>query len=303
MKKRTGARAWFALASLALIASTAGWLRDGNADGIAATDPLYYTGNLQESGMPITGARAITLILWNSETETASSSNKCQTTVPTAPVTKGRFRIALDPACIVEIKANPDLWIEVIVGATSLGRKKLGAVPYAVEAQRASDASGALKTRVDGFANKTEIPIHTAWVAYTPAFHRDGGTELANTTSTGRWRRVGDSIQLRIRTRFTGAPASGGSWYAWSLPTGLSIDYAKTTLNGAGAVIGGGFASQAGNNNAALSMYTRGTTTVSASPQGVTSPYINDNSPWVWGNTAVIELYGEVPIAGWSVTQ
>src|SRR5262249_53374089 len=42
-----------------------------------------------------------------------------------------------------------DLWAEVYVGGISLGRSKLGAVPYAVEAARASDATGALKTALN----------------------------------------------------------------------------------------------------------------------------------------------------------
>ena len=41
------------------------------------------------------------------------------------------------------MKANPDLWIEVIVEGESLGRTKLGAVPYAVEAARVTGGGNA----------------------------------------------------------------------------------------------------------------------------------------------------------------
>jgi hypothetical protein len=299
MKKLTTSRQWFVLASLALIAATAGWLRDSIADGIAVSDPLYYAGSLQESGTPVTGARAFTLILWDSETATASSNNKCQTTAPTAPVTNGRFRIALDPACTAEIKANPDLWIEVIVGATSLGRKKLGAVPYAVEAQRASEASGALKTRVD------LIPIVTNWQSYTPVFSRDGGTEVAptDTTKRGRYRRVGDSIEVRILTTFGAAPNSSATWWQWSLPSGISIDLAKLPLSAAGGVVGHGMTGQGIGNNIALAVYARSATTISATANGAGSYYINDTVPFAWGAGGSIDMSFTIPVAGWTATQ
>jgi hypothetical protein len=297
MKKQAAARAWFALASLAMIALTAGWLRDGSADGIAATDPLYYAGTLHESGAPVSGPRAFTLILWDSETVTATANSKCQTTAATAPVNNGRFRIALDVGCTTAVNANPDLWIEVIVGATSLGRKKLGAVPYALEAQRASAASGALKARVD------LIPIVTNWQSYTPVMSRDGGAMVIAATSTGRFRRVGDSIEVSIRTTFLMQPTSGANWYQWSLPSGISIDFAKTPLSSAGAIVGHGMTEQGLNNNIALAAYTRGATTVSATANGASTYYVNDSVPFAWGIGGAMTIAFTIPVVGWTATQ
>jgi hypothetical protein len=297
MIKRTAARPWLALSSLAVFALTAGWLGDGVADGVAATDPLYYAGTLHESGAPVTGPRAFTLILWDSVTASATANSKCQTTAGTVPVNNGRFRIALDVACSTAVNANPDLWIEVIVGATSLGRKKLGAVPYAVEAQRASAASGALKARVD------LIPIVTDWQSYTPVMSRDGGATVTAATSTGRFRRVGDSIEVRIRTTFSATPTSGANWYQWSLPSGMSIDFAKTLISSAGAIVGHGMTEQGLSNNIALAAYTRSATTVSATANGASTYYVNDSVPFAWGNGGAMTIAFTIPVVGWTATQ
>ncbi len=54
--------------------------------------------------------------------------------------------------------------------------------------------------------------------------------------NVGFYRRTGDSIEVRIYTEFSAAPA-GGNYLAWTLPDGLSIDSAKLP----GGSIGFGF--------------------------------------------------------------
>jgi hypothetical protein len=46
------------------------------------------------------------------------------------------------------VRAQRDLWVEVLVDGNPIGRSKLGAVPYAIEAQRASEPAGALAQAV-----------------------------------------------------------------------------------------------------------------------------------------------------------
>jgi hypothetical protein len=52
-------------------------------------------------------------------------------------LSSGAFQVVLPAACTTAIHANGDLWVEVFVDGTTLGRTKLGAVPYAVEADHA----------------------------------------------------------------------------------------------------------------------------------------------------------------------
>lgn len=108
------------------------------ADGIPSTSPLVYSGNLQERGTPVNGSRNIRLVLWDSATSTDVSNSRCVTVAMGSAVTDGRFHVTLDGSCTAAVRATPDLWIEVEVNGASLGRTKLAAVPFAVEASRAA---------------------------------------------------------------------------------------------------------------------------------------------------------------------
>jgi hypothetical protein len=113
------------------------------AEGIPATNPLYYAGTLAEGGTLVNGTRDVTVNLWSAQ---SGGTMLCQTLAAgqsTATVTNGRFRIALDSSCKPAINQNNSAWVEVIDGATSLGRTPIGAVPYAVEADHAVSATNA----------------------------------------------------------------------------------------------------------------------------------------------------------------
>lgn len=110
------------------------------ADGIPATTPLLYRGYLERSGMPDDTARMVGASLWDRATD---GTRLCD--VPAAPVTPsgGRFELALD-ACVAAVRANRDAWLQLTVDGTPLPRTKLGAVPYAIEAERAQSANNAV---------------------------------------------------------------------------------------------------------------------------------------------------------------
>lgn len=116
------------------------------ADGVPSMNPLFYNGLLEDGGRPVEGARDITLRLWDAA---SGGTIACpETTAIATPVLGGRFRVALDPACVGAIQRNRELWTEVVVGGASLGRGKVGAVPFAIEAGRAAAASGMLESRL-----------------------------------------------------------------------------------------------------------------------------------------------------------
>jgi hypothetical protein len=155
---RPGSRAIRA-ASFAVLAVGAGltaqalWGRAG-AEGVPATEPLFYSGELVENGVPVEGARPVSLILWSSATATDAASKRCETVAASAAVVKGGFRLALDASCVAHVRSTPDLWIETLVAGKSLGRRKIGAAPYAIEAEhatsatRAAEATGGLNARL-----------------------------------------------------------------------------------------------------------------------------------------------------------
>jgi hypothetical protein len=152
------------------------------AQGIPSVDPLHYSGILvdKSTGAPVNGSRAITLSLWDSETATTADHQKCVSRPPQeTPVTNGRFRIALDLSCLTAVHQNKDLWVEVIVGTDSLGRRKVGAAPFAVEADSADSAKGAsggLEQRLKKLENRLQSGsgitdgAGSATVAFAPAF-------------------------------------------------------------------------------------------------------------------------------------
>lgn len=111
------------------------------AAGIPDGGALTYSGTLAlADGSSVTGAKNIGLVAFSAAT---GGSPVCQVLSTQIPVSAGRFQIALPAECTAAVKANPDLWIDVQVDGASIGRTKLGAVPYAIEAGHADNATTA----------------------------------------------------------------------------------------------------------------------------------------------------------------
>jgi hypothetical protein len=119
-------------------------MRSLHAEGVPAPNALFYSGFLEQAGVPVDGTQPIQVVIWNSEDVQPGQRPLCQTGPTETPISGGRFRIALHSDCQTAVLNNNNTWVEVIVGATSLGRAKLGGVPYALEAQRATSATGEL---------------------------------------------------------------------------------------------------------------------------------------------------------------
>ena len=156
-KKATAAAA----ALLAPAIGLAAWA--AHADGIPAEPAMYYSGTLEEDGFPVDGMRDIRLVLWDDPTSTAVGNRLCRATPPgDTMVEEGRFRIPLEDtgACTQAIRDHSEVWIEVIVESVSLGRSKIGAVPYAIEAESAQN--GAPAGSIVAFGGAVAPP---GWVA------------------------------------------------------------------------------------------------------------------------------------------
>ncbi len=154
-------------------------------------------------------------------------------------------------------------------------------------------------------AAENATPILTAWASYTPTFTTNAGVAVAGTTSIGSWRRVGDSVEVRIGTTFAGPPQSGAVWWHWSLPPGLTVDSAKLSYGqplSTANHVGAGMAGKGVNNNTMLAVYVRSTTTVSATAHGAPVYYISDSVPFAWSLDDGMAIKFTVPIAGWDVT-
>lgn len=159
----------------------------------------------------------------------------------------------------------------------------------------------AVSAALELVAARTEAPLVTAWGAYTPELLTDRSAPVLSQTTTGFYRRVGDSLEVRLVTLFTGAPASGAKWWRWSVPNGLTIDLAKTTPDNA-VTIGTGLAQQ-NPSNIVLNCYVVNTNTVSAIPHGNLTYRINDDIPLSFDAGSSVSLFFSVPIEGWTPTR
>jgi hypothetical protein len=135
------ARSIVAALGLLVAGAALGYTIRAHADGIPDANPLYYAGTLTEGGQLVTGQRALTVNLWPDAM--APGTPLCQTVVSNADVTAGHFRIPLVSTCKASINQNKNAWVELIDGATSLSRTKIGAIPYAIEADHAVSATTA----------------------------------------------------------------------------------------------------------------------------------------------------------------
>ena len=203
------------------------------AGGAPTATPLSYGGVLDVGGVPVEGMRSITVRLWDAAT---GGTAACTTVSPTTAVAAGRWRVTLDDACAAAARANPNLWAEVIVDATTFPRAKVGAVPYALEAGRAAAPSRMPATRLA--AVETAVRPHQVEVGTTTGlmgspcstgYQSAGGlTPLTFTAgASGTYRisatilsSIGSASSLTTRIGVTGSPSF------------LSQPEATTTLNG-----------------------------------------------------------------------
>jgi hypothetical protein len=186
---------WTALGTIvALAAAAVLYVTRAGAGGIPATGALVYSGVLDDAnGAPLTGSKEIRIDLYD-----AGSAGAVQCTVTqTVALANGHFQIALPDTCTQAVQARPDLWIEVTVGGESLGRTKLGAVPYAVEAARASGAVGTLGTQIVPAGAVMAFDLTACPEGWTPLADAQGRVIVGTGGALARNAKVGaDQVTL-----------------------------------------------------------------------------------------------------------
>ncbi len=138
------------------------------------------------------------------------------------------------------------------------------------------------------------------WQNYTPT-----GTWVSNVTYTGKWRRVGDTMEGQVQLNVTGAPTSTGLFV--NIPTGYTIDTSKIVQPTGGAgytrqfsfgpvtIRDEGTDSYLGgvgyNDTTSLSIYYQNTT------GGVAT--VTQAAPFTFANTDDVSINFKVPISEW----
>jgi hypothetical protein len=134
-------RAGLALVLVACAATFGYWLRGARAAGVPPAQALTYSGVLTDAaGVPAAGMKNVQVSLYD---KAADGTLQCSAGPQAVTLVAGGFQVVLPDTCVTAVHANPDLWAELFVDGTSLGRNRVGAVPYAIESDRAASASGA----------------------------------------------------------------------------------------------------------------------------------------------------------------
>lgn len=150
-------------------------------------------------------------------------------------------------------------------------------------------------------------PIVTDWQNYTPVYTASTTAPTIGTaTNTGRWRRVGDTMQVRLHFSQTVAGTAGSGTYFISLPVGTQVDtnkinsisfpachgYANVSIGSASILQASPLVTASG------SEYIIRLTLDDSVSAGTTW---NHASTYNFGNANLrFHVYVEVPILGWS---
>lgn len=221
-----------AMLTLVLAVAAIGYNQRGaRADGIPAMQPMTYAGTLEEGNGAVSGTRNLRLTIWDDATSTESMRSRCVTSAQNTMVNNGRFQVTLDNACTAAIRSTPNLWLEIEVNGTSLGRTKLSAVPFAVESGRAAELTPTAANNlvppgtVVAFAGESAPPgwllcdgaavsqsMYPALFAAIGTAHGSGGMSgMFNLPDLrGRFVRGVDRGSMRDPDRSTRQPANSG---------------------------------------------------------------------------------------------
>lgn len=146
-------------------------------------------------------------------------------------------------------------------------------------------------------------PPVSDWTAFTPT-----GSFTTNTTYTGQYRRVGDTVEVHAFLAFSGTP-NNPSGLLINMPPGLVIDSSKiagasSTLNGlmsSGRVTGTGVPINVLYSSTTAVDIRFMSTPSGTNPQTITNATgFSSTAPITFTNGSTIDLVFSVPVVGWS---
>ncbi len=156
---------WGIILAVATAAAGGYLIGHARAAGIPSTKALVYSGVLtDDKGVALVDAKNIQIAITN-----ADESLKCATDPKSQTLSAGAFSVELPDACVALVHQTPDLWVQVYVDGAALGKTKLGAVPYAVEAAKAvaadtaSAAAGSLEKRLADLEAREVKRVSWGW--------------------------------------------------------------------------------------------------------------------------------------------
>ena len=152
-----------------------------------------------------------------------------------------------------------------------------------------------------GLKWSTAIPLLTSWASFTVT-----GSWTSNTTYTGLWRRVGDTMELQTKILLSGAPNSATLYV--NIPSSYTIDTSKLTFPTGNRALP---ASSSTIHDTGVESYigiaSYWTTTAVTVQYIITGNKgllgnVDQANPITFGNTDTIQINYQVPISGWTTT-
>lgn len=148
-------------------------------------------------------------------------------------------------------------------------------------------------------------PAVSDWTAFTSTGGLTGGT----TSFTGYYRRVGDSMEVRLMAVYSSVFTGGSATF--TIPSGFTIDTTKfsTTPVAGLTVVGHGYFHDVGTESYPADVFYQSTSSVILrayqDDSGATSTLntysgITTTQPFTWANGDIIGMEFTVPIANWS---
>jgi len=197
------------------------------------------------------------------------------------------FSTSTDPMTVTVTK-------EFNIGDVVRPHDQIAGATAGTQAELIISAVGTVSDMIVTTSNQTLTP----WEAFTPT-----GQFTVFSTYSGRWRRVGDSMEIEANVAFGSAPTPSGSFYL-NIPNSENIDTNKITSTTIGvSVFGVAGANDAGVDNFVGNVTYNNNTSVAIVGRGSgASPALWSNSyPIAFNNSDVIRLRFTVPIQGWDV--
>lgn len=134
----------------------------------------------------------------------------------------------------------------------------------------------------------------TDWQTYTPT-----GSWTTNTTYSGRWRRVGDTLEAQINVGLAGAPNTADLTVNF-LPPGLTVDTAKLATFSFGSVGDANIIDSGARIYVANPAYNGGSSVFLVHTESGNTGLVNQANPTTFTTSDNIRMNLRFPISGWS---
>lgn len=172
---------------------------------------------------------------------------------------------------------------------------------YVLRFEALSTPSAAIKVSNIQYGTATRLgqgsPV-TGWQTFTPT-----GSWTTNTTYTGRYRQVGQNLEVHATATTSGAPTAAS--FTVNLPSGFTIDTSKLSGSpsaNATGVLGVGVATDAGSNSYPVFALYNSTTSIilgaynAASATSASRVTVSNTAPFTFGSTDTIDIQFTVPV-------